>query len=366
MKVAVIGANGFIGSRFVERSQEDGTFEVVPIVRKHSSLARCARFELDARIGDAQDTDSLAAAMSGCDAAFHCVVGDAKQIIGAAKVLPEACVKAGISHVAYLSSASVHGQDVAPGTTEDTPLPARHAISYNASKAAAEVALIRAARSRGVQAAVLRPSIVWGPRSFWIGGFADQLLNGTAGLTESGKGFCNSIYVDNLIDASLLVLRSQVEPGRVYFVQDELSLTWSEFVRPVIEAFGMDADSIPSVPRVSAPPKKRMDISKLKESPFGAFMKRMAGPKVKGFAKAAFNALSKGDTGVKPFELPPVPKSAVNFEISELHCCRGRLSDERIRKELGYSPRITIEEGMRRSVAWLEFAGYPLHGSSGL
>lgn len=359
MKVAVIGANGFIGSRFVERAQEDGTYEAIPIVRRHSSLVRAARFDIESRIGDAGDRDDLAKAMKGCDAAFHCVVGEAKQIIAAAKVLAEACAQAGVSRVAYLSSASVHGQDTAPGTTEDTPLPRKHLISYNASKATAERYLIGAARSKGIHVAVLRPSIVWGPRSFWIGGFADQLLNGTAAFAESGQGVCNSIYVDNLIDASLLTMRSDVPPGRAYFVQDEQSLAWAEFLKPVMEAF--EIESIPSVPRVH-PANKRLDLGKLRGSAMSGLTKKLVGPKMKSALKAAAKAWFR-DGGERPFALPERPKPAVNFEISELHCCRGRLSDGRLRQELGYSPRITIEEGMRRSIAWLEFAGYPLHDS---
>ena len=52
-----------------------------------------------------------------------------------------------------------------------------------------------------VELVVLRPAIVHGPRSAWTGGFADELLAGTAYLVEGGRGICNAAYVDNVVHA---------------------------------------------------------------------------------------------------------------------------------------------------------------------
>jgi len=47
LKIAVLGANGFIGSRMVELLHLEGLVEVRPIVRTMYSLARLSRFNLD-------------------------------------------------------------------------------------------------------------------------------------------------------------------------------------------------------------------------------------------------------------------------------------------------------------------------------
>jgi hypothetical protein len=52
------------------------------------------------------------------------------------------------------------------------------------------------------------------------------------------------------------------------------------------------------------------------------------------------------------------------MEVSEeralLHRCRYKLPFTKAEVELGYRPIVTFEEGCRRSVAWLTFAGYPV------
>src|SRR3546814_8202154 len=86
------------------------------------------------------------------------------------------------------------------------PLPRRHDLPYNRAKADAERMLIALRRRHGVELVLLRPGIVYGPRSQWIAGFADQLLDGTAYLVDGAQGICNAIYVDNLVHAVTLAI----------------------------------------------------------------------------------------------------------------------------------------------------------------
>jgi nucleoside-diphosphate-sugar epimerase len=47
-------------------------------------------------------------------------------------------------------------------------------------------------------------------------------------------------------------------------------------------------------------------------------------------------------------------------ELALLHSCQVRLPTDKAERLLGFSPPISFEEGCRRSVAWLAFAGYPV------
>jgi hypothetical protein len=43
-----------------------------------------------------------------------------------------------------------------------------------------------------------------------------------------------------------------------------------------------------------------------------------------------------------------------------LYQCQYKLPFEKAEKMLGYKPIVSFQEGCRRSVAWMEFAGYPV------
>lgn len=94
---------------------------------------------------------------------------------------------------------------------------------------------------------MLRPGIVFGPRSMWVTRVADELLSGTAYLVNEGNGICNSIYVDNLIHAIRLAMTATNVDGQAFLVGDREQVTWSDFYRPIAEALGIDFAQISHV-----------------------------------------------------------------------------------------------------------------------
>ena len=73
---AVLGGGGFVGYRLSEYLVLHELAIPRPIVRGFRSMARLSRFDLDIRLADACDVPALVDALTGCDVAFHCVVGD--------------------------------------------------------------------------------------------------------------------------------------------------------------------------------------------------------------------------------------------------------------------------------------------------
>ena len=55
LRVAVVGANGFVGSRLVEQWHLEERADVVPVVRRPEAAAGALRFGLDCRVADALD-----------------------------------------------------------------------------------------------------------------------------------------------------------------------------------------------------------------------------------------------------------------------------------------------------------------------
>ena len=62
VRMAILGAGGFIGNRAVEMLHLGGRFEVIPVVRTAQSLALASRFELDSRVADGRDKAALGVA----------------------------------------------------------------------------------------------------------------------------------------------------------------------------------------------------------------------------------------------------------------------------------------------------------------
>jgi len=50
----------------------------------------------------------------------------------------------------------------------------------------------------------------------------------------------------------------------------------------------------------------------------------------------------------------------ISSEMNALQQCQCRLPHKRAAEELGYRAPVSFEEGMRRSLAWLDFAGFSL------
>lgn len=355
MKIAIIGASGFIGNRLVERIQLAGLDQPVPIVRRASSMALPARFDLECRLADALDVDALARALSGCDAVVHAALGDPRQIEAMPAALTAAVAQAGIKRVVYLSSASVHGQAPDRGTDESTPLHTNHALEYNNAKVRAERAFLAGCASRGLEGFALRPGVVYGPRSRWIADLAEQFEDRTAWLLGDGDGICNCIYVDNLLIAAQLALEAPASAAGVYLVNDPGTHTWADFLHRAADELGVDPTTIHRLDRL--PTFKIHWAQKARRAAEGAWMQRVL-PLVPGRVKYVTKTFLDASRATPPpssWKLPATPAPAPTQEMALLQQCRWRLPDARAVSELGYAPAFSFEEGMQRSFAWWKF-----------
>jgi nucleoside-diphosphate-sugar epimerase len=363
--IGVVGANGFIGSRIVEVLHLEAATEVRPIVRTAASLARSARFAVEERIADALDERALCAAFDGCDVVVHAVAGDRRAIIGSVAPTYRAAQAAAVRRLVYLSSASVHGQAPAPGTDEGSPLSTRQPIAYNNSKVWAEQRLRRLRRGGKVEIVLLRPGIVFGPRSYWTGGLADEILAGQAALVRAGEGICNSIYVDNLVHAVRLAATAAGVDGEAFLLGDQETVTWKDFFRPVLDALGMTIEQIPDlepplVPRIWSDP-----IAYCRSTERGAAILAGLPPRSREVLRAmrgAWRQLARSRPSPWLASGPRHPN--ISLEKALLQQCQVKLPLAKARTILGYEPIVSFAEGCRRSVAWLEFAGYPVVGGT--
>lgn len=360
LNVAILGANGFIGSRTVEMLHLGGEVEVRPIVRNAYALASLSKFDLDSRVADGFDEEGLSKAFQGCDVVVHAIAGDSRTILGTLTPVYRAAEKAGVQRLIYLSSASVHGQAPPPGTDETSPLSDRQPIEYNNAKVLAEHKLRRLRDHGVVELVMLRPGIVFGPRSYWITSFADSLLNGTAYLVDGGKGICNSIYVDNLVHVIQLCLTAKKADKEVFLVGDLEQVTWAELYTPIAKCLGFELNEIPSATYAASKLTLEDRIESILASrPSLTFLSlfpnhwRLA-------ARAAMTILFAPHPSTKKQLLfkPNASAPKANLETTLLQTCQYKFPIKKAQQIIGYSPIICFEEACYRSVSWLGFSGY--------
>jgi nucleoside-diphosphate-sugar epimerase len=367
IKLAVLGANGFIGTRIIEMFALSNLTQVRPIVRNYSSLARASRFQLDSRVADAFDQEALQAAFQGCDVVIHAVAGDIKTILGTLTPVYQAAQKAGVRRMIYLSTASVHGQSPQPGTDESSVLSDQQALPYNNAKVRAERTLSQLRNQGDVELVMLRPGIVFGPRSSWVINFADTLLAGQASLLNRGAGIRNSIYVDNLVHAIYLAATKAEADRQTFLLGDKECVTWADLYHPIAKALGYDLANLPEgiVSKQDAEQKlsllERLEpirVSKPVQGLLSIFPHR--------FRVAAYRAYetifeSQADLSSTP---PQEARPVISREMAMLYSCQYQLPYENAARILGYQPPVSFQEAMQRTVAWLAFAGYPVKDAS--
>ncbi|MDH5177672.1 MAG: NAD-dependent epimerase/dehydratase family protein [Gammaproteobacteria bacterium] len=362
--VAILGANGFIGRRLVEYLHLRNLAQVRPVVRRPNALAGLAVFDLDSRIADALDAGALERALTGCDVLVHCVAGDAKTIVGAVGPAYAAAQRAGVRRLVYLSSASVHGQAPPPGTHEGTPLRDDQPIAYNNAKVRAERQLQKLRTTGDVELVILRPGIVTGPRSFWVESFASALVAGTASLVNGGKGICNSLYVDNLAHAVHLAMRAREADGHAFLLGDAETVLWADLYRPVAAALGFDLADVPTAVYRAGRTRMLDRIELLQQhTVLGPWLARIP-KRLRRIAYAALVSPAQDSPQGAPWAHPDwsvgepeTPTSTLEMDL--LGRCDYKLPQSKAQALLGYEPIVRFDEGMRRTLGWLRFAGFP-------
>ena len=366
LKIAILGANGFIGSRTVEMLHLEGLAEVRPIVRTMFNLARLSRFDLDCRVADAFDQSALCAAFEGCNIIVHAIAGDHKTIVESLAPTYHAAEAAGVRCLIYLSSASVHGQSPTAGTDENSSLNDRQIIAYNNSKVHAEMQLRELRKKGSVEIVILRPGIVFGPRSFWISSFVSDLLSGQAYMVDGGRGICNSIYIDNLVHAIYLSSTTQGIDGEAFIVGDDDIITWKDFYRPIVEAFGFALDKVHDVTYKPVSKSKKEQLKQILDSSPSQKILSLFPDKLLHATKAGLSALiTRPHQHQSPWTFTRFQNTSplqpiASLEMSLLHKCQYKLPDTKARNVLGYKPGVSFAEGIRRTIGWLAFAEYPV------
>lgn len=241
---------------------------------------------------------------------------------GTANVL-EAAAVAGIRRAVVVSSNSPIGVNPAPDHvfTEDSPY--RPYMSYGRSKMRMELAA-RALHDTGrIQVVLVRPPWFYGPNQPARQTlFFRMIRDGSGPVVGGGANRRSMAYIDNLCQGLLLAGMVPAAAGRTYWIADARPYTMNEVLDTV---------------------------ERLLETEFGQTCthKRMRLP---GLASKVAWLVDRCLQGVGLYN----QKIHVLSEMNKTIAC----DISRARAELGYDPKVDLEEGMRRSLKWCFERGY--------
>lgn len=355
MKIAIIGANGFVGSRLVESLHLAQEHTVVPIGRTPASLARASRFPLEGRIADATNGTALREALQGCDALVHTAASEAQNAESLANAVCAGAAGAGVRRLVYLSHAAVHGWTPDAGSNEHSSLHTTNAPPEIAHRIRAERVFFQRCARLKLEGVALRPTLVYGPRSPWFATLARELREGRAWWFGDGRGICNAIYVDNLVSAIFSSLAAPpAAMGKPYLVGDEETVTWREFYLATAKLVGASTRRIASVTEV---PAERSDArAPLRRLARSAGLKAVAPVMPSGMKRLAKFMLA-GDLVAPDAWAPRLPlEPAITREMALMQQCRWRFPHKRATRALGFHAPVSFSEGLKRTAAWLAFA----------
>ncbi len=266
---------------------------------------------------DLTEVASLERAVEGIDTVLHAAgIIHVKHIrdyyavnTEGARRLAAAAARAGAKRFVFISTNAAGGRSSRrdrPARETDSDNPLSH---YGRSKLLAEKWLFEAPDT--MQPVVLRPCMFYGPpvplRHVAI---YRRIIEGRMPLVGGGEYARSLVYIDNLVQCVRLALTKEAAARQVYYVADRAPYTTRRVVEAMAQALGVAPRFLP-LPAVAA-----------------------------DLAYHADRCLSM--MGIYQPTIHLVGEANWNVGVSI----------DKARAELGYDPRVEIDEGMRASIDW--------------
>ena len=229
MRIFIAGGTGFVGAHLVEALREKG-HELRLLVHRRSPGSTAGIDQIE---GDVTNLESFQQAASGCDAVIN-LVGIIREFPARGITFERLHVRATANMLAATRTAGIRRylQMSALGTRPD-------AVSrYHQTKFRAEELV----RSSGLDASILRPSLIYGPGDSFINMLAGQLrLIPVMPVIGSGRYRLQPIHVDDVARCFALALEMPETIGHCYELCGNNRLSYVELVDAVASAMGKPA-----------------------------------------------------------------------------------------------------------------------------
>ena len=323
MKILVTGGGGFLGQALCRGLVERG-HQVLSFNRGHYPALQ--DLGVGQIRGDLADAGAVLHAVEGVDAVLHNAAKAGAwgsyesyyraNVVGTDNVIA-ACRAHGIGRLVYTSTPSVTHRATHPVEglgADEVPYGENFQAPYAATKAIAEQRVL-AANEPALATVALRPRLIWGPGDQQlVPRLAQRARSGRLRLVGDGSNKVDTTYIDNAALAHFLALDALAPgaacAGKAYFISNGEPLPMRELLNKLLAAVGAPAVE-----------------------------------KTLGFT-AAYRIGAVAERLWPLLRLPGEPP--LTRFLAEQLCTPHWYSMEPARRDFGYVPQVSIEEGLRR------------------
>jgi len=323
MKILVTGGGGFLGQALCRGLVERG-HQVLSFNRSHYPALQA--LGVGQIRGDLADPQAVLHAVGGMDAVLHNAAKAGAwgshdsyyqaNVVGTDNVIA-ACRAHGVGRLVYTSTPSVTHRATHPVEglgADEVPYGEDFQAPYAATKAIAEQRVL-AANDPALATVALRPRLIWGPGDQQlVPRLAERARSGRLRLVGDGSNKVDTTYIDNAALAHFLALDALAPgaacAGKAYFISNGEPLPMRELLNKLLAAVG-------------APPVEKT-LSFRTAYRIGAVSERLW-----------------------PLLRLPGEPPLTRF-LAEQLCTAHWYSMEPARRDFGYVPQVSIEEGLRR------------------
>lgn len=331
MRILVTGGGGFLGTHIIKELLKNPTYIVTNFSRHtYSHLEDLGVPTIKGDLRKKEDVDR--ALDQGFEAIFHVaalpgVWGKYNEYYEinylGTKHLAEGAKARGIQRFVYTSTPSVvFNKEDLLGVGEEQPYATEFLNAYTETKTMAEKLVLGMNDGKSFLTCALRPHLIWGPGDPHI--FPRVIQKGKQGklrIVGDGENLVDIIYVENAALAHVMAFE-HLKPGspvcgQAYFVGQERPVKLWDFINQVLGFVKVD------------PVMNSIDVN--------------SAYRIGWFLEKAFKML-----GINKPEPPMTRFVALNLGKSHY------FSHEKAKKHFGYVPKISIEEGLKRTFAYRE------------
>jgi dihydroflavonol-4-reductase len=316
--VLVTGATGFTGGHLALRLRRLG-HPVRALVRPGSRTQHLDAAGIQLIEGDLRKKLDVKRAADGVARIYHIAAAfrtaghpDSYYYdinVGGTQHVLEVARQNGIERIIHCSTIGVHGGVQEIPSAEDSPF--APSDIYQETKLAGELAA-RAALDAGLPGVIFRPAGIYGPGDLRFLKLFKTVQNRTFRMFGTGETLWHPIYIDDLVDGILLCGERPEALGQTYILASDRYVTLNELVAGVARVLGV------------SPPRFRLPVW----------------PLLTGAAAC--------EAVCRPFGIdPPLHRRRAAFFVKNR-----AFSIENARRELGYQPKVPLEEGLRQTARW--------------
>ena len=320
MNVLVTGGTGFTGAALVLKLIELGHNVISIDYQKGICFDDLEEKGATLITGSITDADLVQKAMKNVDIVFHLAAAFRELDVAnehyydvnvnGTRIVTESGFENKIKKLIYCSTQGVHGNILNPPGDEKSPVAPED--YYQETKFGGEL-VVQEFIGKGLNATIIRPTAIYGPGDpgrflmiyKWVG-------KGMFPMFGRGQTFYHPVYIDNLVDAFVLSMDTNRGQGETYIIGDEEYLPIKELVIKTGTAMGIDVKIVhlPLFPLIVA----------------GHVCEKAC----------------------KPFKVPPpiFPRRVDWYRQVRA------FKIDKAKKDLGYYPKIGIDEGLKRTSEW--------------